>query len=134
AAKHRGAKPDKRLGVVLKARAEGGSLGCPAAEKLTAELGVAMAAVGRNADLLEIRINCCQLGLFGHSKEEKVVRPAPEVPCFLETEIRRCLEGGRLPCAAVWEIADLREMPRIEVAAACEKLGIKIKPCQLGAF
>ena len=134
AAKHGDAKPDERIGTALKARAEGGSLACPAAEKLAAEQGVAMADIGRNADLLEIRINRCQLGLFGHSKEEKAVKPAREVICSLETEIRRRLDEGRLPCAVAWEIAGLREMPRIDVAAACEKLGIKIKPCQLGAF
>jgi hypothetical protein len=39
-----------------------------------------------------------------------------------------------MPCAAAWDIAALREIPRLEVSSACEKLGIKIKPCQLDAF
>ncbi len=52
----------------------------------------------------------------------------------LEKEIRSRLSNGRLPCAAAWEIAAERKIPRMKVSSACEALKIKIKPCQLGAF
>ncbi|MDA8123983.1 MAG: hypothetical protein M0009_02175 [Deltaproteobacteria bacterium] len=137
AAKHRDAKVDEGLAAAVQAKSVGGKLSCPAAEALAAELAVTMAEIGKTADLLEVRINGCQLGLFGHSPAEKGVKPAEEVSHVFETLIRSRLVGGPagpMPCAAAWEIAKLRKMPRLEVSSACEKLGIKIKPCQLGAF
>jgi hypothetical protein len=137
AAKHRNATLDERIAAALQAKVGGGPLSCAVGEGLAAELGVSMAEIGRNADLLEIRIGGCQLGLFSRAPETKAVRPAAEVSPILETAIRSRLVGGPhgdLPCAAAWDIAALRQMPRLEVSSACEKLGIKIKPCQLGAF
>jgi len=40
----------------------------------------------------------------------------------------------RLPCAAAWDIAAQAGISKMALSAACEALGIKIKPCQLGAF
>ena len=136
-AKHKNTTRDERIAAAIQSRAGAGQLPCRVAEKLAAGLGVLMAEIGRNADLLEIRIGGCQLGLFGHTRAEKRVKPAQEVSPELESVIRSRLTGspeGPISCAAVWDIALLREMPRAEVSAACEKLGIKIKPCQLGAF
>lgn len=134
AAKHGGASPDERIAAAVRQKAVGGKLSCAAAERLADELAVPMAEIGRTADLLEIRISGCQLGLFKQDPEEKHVRPASAVPTEFETVVRSRLADGRLPCAAAWEIAALRNIPRQEVSSACEKLGIKIKPCQLGAF
>lgn len=134
AAKHKDTSLDERIAAAVKGAAGEGKIACPSAEKLAAELAVSPAEIGRHADLLELRISGCQLGLFGHTSEEKAVRPAEEVSPDLETDIRGRLSGGKLPCAAAWEIAAKRGMRRIEVAAACEKLRIKVKPCQLGAF
>jgi hypothetical protein len=137
AAKHQNAKLDERLAAAVRLKTIEGKLNCSAAERLAAELEVPMAEIGLTADLLEINIIGCQLGLFGHTLEEKCVKPAEEVSPMLETVIRSRLAGGPegpMPCAAAWDIAALRGMPRLEVSSACEKLGIKIKPCQLGAF
>jgi len=136
-AKHKNTTRDERIATAIQSRADAGQLPCHVAEKLAAELGVLMAEIGRNADLLEIRIGGCQLGLFGYTLVEKRVKPAKEVSPELESAIRSRMTGnpeGPMPCAAVWDVALSREMPRVEVSAACEKLGIKIKPCQLGAF
>jgi hypothetical protein len=137
AAKHKNTTLDERIAVAVKSKADGGKLACPVAEQLAAELGVPMVEIGRTADLLEIRIGGCQLGLFGHTREEKGVKPAEEVSERLEIILRSRLTGGPagpMPCEAAWDIAALQEMPRLKVSCACEKLGIKIKPCQLGAF
>ena len=56
------------------------------------------------------------------------------VPKELESAINKKLIGGRLTCSSAWEIAGALNIPRMHVSSACEALGIKIKPCQLGAF
>jgi hypothetical protein len=33
-----------------------------------------------------------------------------------------------------WEIASRLGIQKLDVASACETMGVKIKPCQLGAF
>jgi len=48
--------------------------------------------------------------------------------------IRAALVDRRLPCASAWDIAKTFGVRKMVVSAACEALGIKIKPCQLGAF
>lgn len=135
AAKHApGASPDEKIAAAVRKKAEEGELACADAERIGAELGTELAEIGRTLDLLEIRIGRCQLGLFGYGKEGKGVRPADRVDPALAEAIRRGLSEGRLPCAAAWKIAAEGNIPRMKVAAACEALDIRIKPCQLGAF
>ncbi|MBW1683324.1 MAG: hypothetical protein JRJ83_18275, partial [Deltaproteobacteria bacterium] len=69
-----------------------------------------------------------------YSPEKSVVSPAEQVPPDLESAIRGALVEGRLPCASAWAIARKLGMAKMAVSAACEKLGIKISACQLGAF
>jgi hypothetical protein len=136
AAKHaKGGSPDEKIVAALRAKIADGELACAAAERISGELGVAMAEVGRTADLLEVRIGHCQLGLFGYDAPGgRTVRPAEGVEPGLEAAIRGRLSNGRLPCIAAWEIAAERKIPRLNVSSACETLKIKVKPCQLGAF
>jgi hypothetical protein len=135
AAKHESTgSPDERIAAAVTSRAASGRLACAEAEKISVSLGAPMAEVGRTLDLLEIRIDRCQLGLFGCLPEGKGVRPDQEAAKGLEQEIHRRFSGGRLPCAEAWAIAAEMKIPRMRVSAACETLQIKIKPCQLGAF
>jgi hypothetical protein len=136
AAKHAtGGSPDEKIAAAVRAKIEAGELACAAAERISAELGVMMAEVGRTVDLLEIRIGRCQLGLFGYDAPGgRIVRPAEGVEPGLEAAIRGRLSEGKLPCIAAWEIAAGRKIPRLNVCSACETLKIKLKPCQLGAF
>ena len=135
AAKHApGRNPDEKIAAVVRSKAREGELACAEAEQIGAETGAAMAEVGRTVDLMEVRINRCQLGLFGYAAEGKIVRPDNTVAPELEKDIRSRLSDGRLPCTAAWEIAAERKVPRMKVSSACEALKIKIKPCQLGAF
>jgi hypothetical protein len=134
-AKHAsGEKPDPRIAQEIEGKALDGSITCAAAHEIAGELGVSSAEVGIAIDLLEIRIRRCQLGLFGYSPQKKVVKPAQSIAPELAKAIRDTLVHDRIPCLACWEIAEQFGMARIDVAAACEALEVKISSCQLGSF
>jgi len=61
-------------------------------------------------------------------------KPAEEVTPELEQAIREGLILGRLPCAVAWAIAARFKMPKLHVANAAEKLGVRVGQCQLSAF
>jgi hypothetical protein len=135
AAKHgSGNAVDPVLRDTLLKKSSGGQLPCALAFQVAKELGVSPNAVGRAADLLELRIVKCQLGLFGYHPEKKIVKPAVSVGPDLEEAIRAGLVDERLPCTTAWDISRRLGLRKMRVSAACEAMGIKIKPCQLGAF
>lgn len=111
-----------------------GKLPCAEAFRIAEELDVSPRAVGEAADALNVRLVRCQLGLFGYGEQKSIVTPAAEVREELEQAIREGLILGRLPCAVAWAIAARFDIPRLHVANAAEKLGIRIGQCQLGAF
>jgi hypothetical protein len=115
-------------------RASKGNLSCTVAFEVIKELGASPGAVGQAADLLELRLVKCQLGLFGYHPEENIVKPAASVPPELEKAILAGLVNERLPCKTAWDIAEQRGIQKMTVSAACNAMGMKIKPCQLGAF
>jgi hypothetical protein len=129
---------DGRLAEAIRAETGQGEIGCAQAELISGQLGIDLGEVGAAIDRLEIRIKNCQLGLFGYPKDKfpagRAVSPAPEVAPALEAAIRSRLVEGRLPCGSAWEIAAGQGLPKMAVAAACENLKIRVKPCQLGAF
>ena len=118
----------------LRAIATDGMLTCSSAHRVAKELGVSPVDIGVQADLLELRIARCQLGLFGYEPGRKNLDPAIEVPQDLWNEIENKSKNGRLSCKTCWEMAASFKMKRLDMGSACEKLGIRIKPCQLGAF
>lgn len=118
---------------ILKAAQEG-NISCKAAEKIAAEKTRDLKEIGIAVDMLNINIVQCQLGLFGFDGNQKRVPPADSVAPDLEAAIRGVLVNDRLACGAAWGIAEKMKIKRLDVSAACEKLKIKIKPCQLGAF
>ena len=129
---------DKQLNLDIaervKEKASGEAITCAAAHGIAETLKVSPAEVGITVDLLEIRIEKCQLGLFGYSPQKRIVEPVENVPHELEDAIRRNLVNERLPCASSWKIAEDRGLGKMEVAAVCEALTIKVTPCQIGAF
>jgi hypothetical protein len=134
AAKHApGGSPDERIVRAIREKVLAGELACAEAEGIGAALTVSLAEIGRTLDLLELRIDRCQLGLFGYPAG-KAIKPVAAVAPDFEAVIRGRLADGRLPCKTAWEIAAERRIARMEVSSACEALKIKIKPCQLGAF
>lgn len=134
-AKHpRGAPFDPALARALSEIAENDRFTCAAAFRLVETLGAEPAELGRTADLLELRITRCQLGLFGFEPEKRIVKPADEVTEELRERLEAATVDGTISCASLWEIADALGLARMEVSAACECLRVKITPCQLGAF
>lgn len=135
AAKHPpGTEADARIADAVRASAKDGSLSCAAAHRIATDLGVHPSEVGKTLDLLEFRIVKCQLGLFGYQPEKKIVAPAETVSPELRDALTAALVDDRLPCASAWTIADRFGMTRMAVAAACEKMNLRVSPCQLGAF
>lgn len=109
-------------------------LACAKAFKIADELNVSAAEVGKTADLLNMKLVKCQLGLFGYTPEKKIVKPKAASTIKLESAIQDSLDEGALPCAKAWEIARNFDISKMTVSAVCEQLKIKIRPCQLGAF
>ncbi len=129
-----GATLDPAIAEAVQQRATDATLPCALAFKIASELDVAPAAVGRALDLMEYRLVKCQLGLFGYGDRQKLVSPLPDPPEPLRSALSAAETDGRLACRDAWEIAARVDVPKLRVAGACEGLGIKIKPCQLGAF
>ena len=138
AAKHPpGTARSEQIAKAIREKSTGGALGCAMAEKMSKEFKVAMAEVGKTADLLEIKIKECQLGLFGWGDKPghgKDIRATDSVPVEIKSAIEKAAVNGAVTCATAWRIADQLSVKRKAVSAACETLGVKIRACQLGAF
>jgi hypothetical protein len=132
-----GAKLNKRIAEIIREKSTKNGLACGMAEMISKELGVEMAEVGTTADLLEIKIIKCQLGLFGYGDKPehgKYVKAADSVSGEMEKALDDAADNGRVTCAALWSIADKLGVRRRETSAACDTLKLKIHECQLGAF
>ena len=128
---------NEQVAKAIRENSPDGALGCAMAEKIAKELKVKMAEVGMTADLLEIKIKECQLGLFGWGDKPshgKDVQPAASVSVEMKSALERAAVNGKVACAALWKIADQLSVKRRVVSGACEALGIKVRACQLGAF
>ena len=128
------AQIDSRIKDALGRQTQSNEIPCALAFKIAEALQVSPADVGKTADLLELELVKCQLGLFGYKPDKKIVKPKAAENSDLEQTIRDSLIDGRLPCHRAWEIASSYALSKMAVSAICEHLGIKIKPCQLGAF
>ncbi len=135
AAKHPpGTQPNPALAAAVLAKVENGLITCSDAHRIARDLGVSPAQVGATIDLLEKRIAKCQLGLFGYSPQRKILQPAETVAPDLAAALNRLAVDGRISCKDCWDTAAAFGMSRLATAAACERIGLKIRPCQLGAF
>lgn len=128
------AQPDPKIAEAVETRGGEQGLACAVAFDIAASLGVEPMEVGKTADLLGCRLTKCQLGLFGYSPEKKIVGPKqPEDPAVAQA-IEDEAKNGRISCEQAWGIAKRFGVRKMTVSSACEAIGIKIKPCQLGAF
>ncbi|UCD78547.1 MAG: hypothetical protein JSW26_24570 [Desulfobacterales bacterium] len=134
-AKHgSGAQADPTIKAEIEKKAKHGEVACAVAFQIADALEISPADVGKTLDLLELKLNKCQLGLFGYKPAKKAVKTKkPENP-QMEEAVRNALVDGRLACRDAWSIARRFNVPKMTVSSACEALGVKIKPCQLGAF
>ena len=129
-----GTQIDPAIKAEIERKAAAGEVACAVAFQIAEALGVSPAEVGKTLDLLEYRINKCQLGLFGYKPEKKAVKPKKPASRQMEDAVRNALIDGKLACRDAWRIARRFNVPKMSVSAVCEALGIKIKPRQLGAF
>lgn len=125
---------DEELKKEILEQVKNSGITCKKAEEISENMGFTLQETGQAIDILNIKIAKCQLGLFGFGETQKIVQPAKEITPELKESITSALEDEKLPCLSAWEIAEKFNMSRMKVAAACEALQIKIKPCQLGAF
>ncbi len=128
------AEDTSRIQEIIRQNAINQKLDCIAAFEIADMLNVSPGAVGRTLDLMDCRITHCQLGLFGHSPEKKIVTPETAVDSEIKLAIEAAAADGRLSCRKAWQIAARFRIAKLSVSNTCEGLGIKIKPCQLGAF
>ncbi len=138
AAKHPpGTKLNEQIAKAIRDKSSGNKLDCAMGEKIAQELKVSIAEVGITADLLEMKIKECQLGLFGWGKKSnhgKDITTPVSVSVDLKGAIEKSAVNGMVNRAALWTIADRLEVERKVASAACEALKIKIRSCQLGTF
>jgi hypothetical protein len=128
------AKPDPKIQEQVLRLTKTDELACAVAFKITEKLGVEPSEVGKTADLMEYRLVKCQLGLSGYKPERSIVKPVEPEDKKITEAIERGLVDSCLPCKTAWEIASEFSARKMAVSSACEALGVKIKPCQLGAF
>lgn len=127
-------KPDEFIQDEIRKRMKNNAIACAVAFDIAKQVNATPDRVGRNIDLMNIRLIKCQLGLFGYPAKNKIVKPASESNPEVLEAIRRGLADERLPCRTAWKIAARFNISKMAVSSACESLNIKIKPCQLGAF
>lgn len=125
---------DPAIAKAVKEKLSNNEISCATAFTIVGDLGVTPDEVGFTIDKEEITIIKCQLGLYGYKPNKKSIKPADHVSSGLEDAIRAGLVNDRFPCAVAWETAERFGLRKMEVSSACEALGIKISPCQLGAF
>jgi len=120
----------------LRETAEKGALPCSAALALAAQHGVDADTVAQAAANEDLRIIHCQLGLFGYQQfgAKRLTPEVSKLPPWLIAKLQESLVDGRLPCIAVWELADRYGLPRLAISAAAELLDLRVSRCQLGCF
>ncbi len=109
-------------------------LPCASAFKISKDFDMSPSIIGAFLDKLDIRINKCQMGLFGYRPEKKIIKPLDSPADKLINAINNASSNGRLSCENAWNIADRLKLGRMTVSAGCETTSIKITHCQLGAF
>lgn len=134
AAKHSDTTIPETLQKKLTDTAKENRLSCHKAHQVAEESGFSPSEIGRAADLLELRLTGCQLGLFGQGRNKERPAQTTEPETELKKTLLAALIDNRLPCLTAWEIASRFKLKKTEIAKACEALKIKISPCQLGAF
>lgn len=134
AGKRRGVKLDEAIAAKIKEKISEHTISCAEAHSIASNLNVPPADIGTAIDLLEVRIVKCQLGLFGYGKEKNIPSLPEKINPDIELAITSSLVNDRLPCSSAWDIAKQFNVSKPVIAAVCEKMKVKISPCQLGAF
>lgn len=134
AKKHPGAQLNQALAQAILQASSNGILACASAHRLAKAQNCLPKEIGIQADLLELRISQCQLGLFGYTLDKKNFNPDAGITPELKDRIFDAQSGGRIDCKSCWDIAKEFKISRLNMGSVCERLEIRIKPCQLGVF
>ena len=130
---------DPQIEGAIRKRSTDGLLHCAEAFAVVADLAVTASLVGLHTDALDIRLDRCQLGLYGypgHTKGWEVTdMSAHTVPDGLKDAIRAAADAdNHLTCVQAWDIAANFGISKMLVGYTADKMGIHIVKCQLGAF
>ncbi len=134
AAKHRNCEVNEAVAQKIRSLAEKDCISCASAHQAAKALNLSPAEIGVQIDLQELRITDCQLGLFGYPDGLKRIDPKIVVSKEMNDEIDNAAYDGRISCFDCWALAARLKMKRLDMGSACEKKGVRIKPCQLGSF
>ncbi|MEA2102059.1 MAG: hypothetical protein U9P80_05740 [Thermodesulfobacteriota bacterium] len=117
---------------------EEGVLPCSVAHFIAEYLDVSPLDVGMAANHANVKLCLCQIGAFGYGRKGtsnyKIFKREVQVPEGVLDRIRQEAVDGRISCETLWDIARDEGVARPEVGNAADSLGMKITPCQLGAF
>ncbi len=127
-------RPDPKIEKEMNHQCEKQEISCFRAFKIAEQLNVTPMEVGRTADLMNIQVVKCQLGLFGYQPENKIVRAEQTSNHALQDAVTETSENNRLTCEKAWQIAERLNISKLKVSNVSQANGIKIKNCQLGAF
>jgi DNA-binding CsgD family transcriptional regulator len=127
-------KPDLSVKNEITRQTKNKNISCAVAFKIAAALQISPKTVGKTADLMNIKLIKCQLGLFGYQPQKKIVKPQDPINQDIKNAVSRGLDQRRLSCKRAWDIASRLNVSKMTVSSACETMGVKIKNCQLGAF
>ncbi len=127
-------RPDPSIAKEMKKRDADKQIPCAMAFEIARGLGVDPQQVGRTADVLDIPLVQCQLGLFGYKPENKIIRAEETSNQELKTAVIDSARNHRLSCEMAWQIADRFSISKLTVGNLCQANKIKIKGCRLGAF
>ncbi len=134
AMKHHQKSLDPAISSHLEKSALDGTITCASVHRVAQSLDLSPGEVGIQMDLMELRLQECCLGLFGYEPTGKNFNKDIKVSQPFNEELEKISPEGRTTCVQCWDIARNFKIKRLDVGSACEKLGIKIKQCQLGAF
>lgn len=126
--------PDPSIENEIKKRDAGREVSCALAFEIAEGMGVNPEDVGRTADMLDIPLIKCQLGLFGYKPDNKIIRAEDTTNMELKYAVIGSSDNSRLSCEKAWQIADQFNISKLMVGNMCQANRIKIKDCRLGAF
>jgi len=133
------AQVDKDLAGAIRRRLQNNFLPCVSAFEVAEELGLPRTEIGRAADALRIHLTQCQLGLFGYPGKSKFWETTPAAEQIRHGALEEAVLATRdrsnvISCAALLAIAERFGLAPTQAGFAADRLGIRIKHCQLGAF
>ncbi|KPA16821.1 regulatory protein [Candidatus Magnetomorum sp. HK-1] len=125
---------NRKLLETIQERLQAEKLPCAVAYDIAQKSCIPMKEIGQTADIAEIKLSKCQIGLFGYAPEKKKITKLERIEPVLKQKILSTQHENIISCENIWKISEELQLNKLHVSCACETLGLKIKHCQLGAF